>query len=165
MSNDHIMLIFLSKQISLCNRCGYSWQTKDISDFGLQSARYIMLLAHSTIFTVGWYVSAANYFIFHHQCSWSPPRDLPWPRWVTNFTIHYSDVIMSASQLNGASVVCSTDCSGANLRKHQSSALLALVRGIPWWPVNSPKKRASNAETDDVIMIFLCVWFFKINYW
>ena len=29
---------------------------------------------------------------------------------------------------------------GANQRKHQSSASLAFVRGIHWWPVNSPHK-------------------------
>ena len=35
-------------------------------------------------------------------------------------------------------IVCSTTCSGADQRKHQSSASLAFVRGIPWWAVNSP---------------------------
>ena len=29
---------------------------------------------------------------------------------------------------------------GADQRKHQSSASLAFVRGIHWWPVNSPHK-------------------------
>ena len=47
---------------------------------------------------------------------------------------HYSDVIMSktASQITGVLVVYSTVCSGANQRKHQSSASLAFVRGIHW---------------------------------
>ena len=50
-----------------------------------------------------------------------------------NFVVcHYNDVIMStmASQTTGVSMVSSTVCSGADQRKHQSLALLALVRGI-----------------------------------
>ena len=45
---------------------------------------------------------------------------------------HSSDVIMGAmaSQINGVSSVYSTVCSGADQKKHQSSALLAFVRGI-----------------------------------
>ena len=52
---------------------------------------------------------------------------------------HYSDVKMStvASQIPGVSIVYSTVCSGADQRKHQSSASLAFVKGIHWWPVNS----------------------------
>ena len=55
---------------------------------------------------------------------------------------HYSDVIMGAmaSQIIGVSIVCSTVCSGADQRKHQSSASLAFVRGIHRWPVDSPHK-------------------------
>ena len=55
---------------------------------------------------------------------------------------HYSDVIMNAmaSQITGVSLVYSTVCSGADQRKHQSSASLAFVRGIHRWPVNSPHK-------------------------
>ena len=55
---------------------------------------------------------------------------------------HHSDVIMSAiaSQITGVSIVCSTVCSGADQRKHQSSASLTFVRGIHRWPVDSPHK-------------------------
>ena len=54
----------------------------------------------------------------------------------------YSDVIMGvmASQITGVSIVCSAVCSGADQRKHQSSASLAFVRGIHRWPVDSPHK-------------------------
>ena len=54
----------------------------------------------------------------------------------------YNDVIMSAmaSHITGVSIVCSTVGSGADQRKHQSSASLAFVRGIHRWPVNSPHK-------------------------
>ena len=52
---------------------------------------------------------------------------------------YYSDVIMGmmASRL---SIVYSTIYSGADQRKHQSSTLLAFVKGIHLWPVNSPHK-------------------------
>ena len=55
---------------------------------------------------------------------------------------HYNDVIKSAmaSQITSLTIVYSTIYSGADERKHQSSASLALVRGIHRWPVNSPHK-------------------------
>ena len=55
---------------------------------------------------------------------------------------HYSDFIMStmASQITSLTVVYSTVYSGADQRKHQSSASLAFVRGIHRRPVNSPHK-------------------------
>ena len=72
---------------------------------------------------------------------------------------HYSDVIMStvASQITILTIVCST-VSGADQRKHQSSASLAFVRGIHRSPVNSPHKGPVTREMfafDDVIMITL----------
>ena len=47
---------------------------------------------------------------------------------------HYSDIILSAIayQITGASSICSTVCSSADKRKHQSSASLASVRKIHW---------------------------------
>ena len=45
-----------------------------------------------------------------------------------------------ASQITGVSIVCSTVCSSADKRKHQSSASLAFLRGIHRWPVVSPHK-------------------------
>ena len=56
--------------------------------------------------------------------------------------IHYSDVIMGAmaSQITSLTIVYSTVYSGADQRKHQSSASLAFVREIHRWPVNSPRK-------------------------
>ena len=74
-----------------------------------------------------------------------------------NFQSHYNDVIMStvASQITGVPIVCSSVASGADHRKHQSSASLAFVRGIHRWPVNSPHKRPGTWKMfsfDDVIM-------------
>ena len=60
-----------------------------------------------------------------------------------------------ASLITGVSIVCSTVCSGADPRKHQSSVSLAFVRGIHQWPVNSPPKRPVKRKmvpSDDVII-------------
>ena len=70
---------------------------------------------------------------------------------------HYNDIIMGtmASQTTSLTIVHSSVYSGADKRKHQSSASLTFVRGIQ--PVTSefPAQMASNAEMfpfDDVIM-------------
>ena len=60
-----------------------------------------------------------------------------------------------ASQITGASIVCLTVCSGADQRKHQSSASLAFVSGIHRWLVDSPHKGPVTRKMfsfDDVIM-------------
>ena len=69
---------------------------------------------------------------------------------------HYNDVLMSeiASQITSVPTVCSTIYSGADQRKHQSSASLAFVQGIHRWSVNSPHKRPVTRKKfpfDDVI--------------
>ena len=63
-----------------------------------------------------------------------------WPVIVMGYW--YSDVMMSAMafHITTVSMVCSTVCPGADQRKHQSPAVLAFMRGIHWWPVNSPHK-------------------------
>ena len=55
---------------------------------------------------------------------------------------HYCDVIVGvmASQITSLTIVYSIIHSGADQRKHQSSASPAFVRGIHRWPVNSPHK-------------------------
>ena len=73
------------------------------------------------------------------------------------FTIHYSDAIMSrmVSQITGVSIVYSMVCSGADQRKHQSFASLAFVSGIHQWPVNFWYKGPVTQKMfpfDDVIM-------------
>ena len=70
---------------------------------------------------------------------------------------HYYDVIMGAiaSQITNFTIVYSTVHSGADQRKHQSSTSPALVRGIHWWPVDSPHKWPVTRKMfpfDDVIM-------------
>ena len=76
---------------------------------------------------------------------------------VTIRSTHYCDVIMGAmaSQITSLTIVCSTVYTGANQRKHQSSASLAFVQGIHRWPVNSPHKGPVTRKMfpyDDVIM-------------
>ena len=73
-------------------------------------------------------------------------------------TITY-DVIMGAmaSQTTSLTIVYSTVYSGADHRKHQSSASLAFVGGIHRGPVNSPHKWPVTRKMlpfDDVIMPF-----------
>ena len=77
---------------------------------------------------------------------------------------HYSDVIMGTmvSQITSLVIVHSTVYSGADQRKHQSSASLAFVRGIHRWPVNSTHKGPVTRKMfpfDDVIMIFKLIFF------
>ena len=52
-----------------------------------------------------------------------------------------------ASQITSLTIVYSSVYSGADQRKHQSSASLAFVRGLHRWPVTgqSPAQMASNA--------------------
>ena len=61
-----------------------------------------------------------------------------------------------ASQITGLTFVYSTVYSGADQRKHQSSASLALLRGIHRGPVNSPHEGPVTWKmfpSDDVIML------------
>ena len=57
--------------------------------------------------------------------------------------------------LHHKQLTCSAFIQGADHRKHQSSALLAFVRGIHRSPVNSPHKGPATRKMfpfDDVIM-------------
>ena len=79
----------------------------------------------------------------------------PWP--TRTYRYHYNDVIMStiASQITSLAIVYSTIYSGADQRKHQSSASLAFVWGIHRRPVNSLHKWPVTRKMfpfDDVIM-------------
>ena len=90
-------------------------------------------------------------------------------RWRCSFgdwIFHYGDVIMSAiaSQITSLMIVYSTVYSGADQRKHQSSASLVFVRGIHRWPVNSPHKGPVTRNMfplDDVVIcdayLFWCI--------
>ena len=73
-------------------------------------------------------------------------------------TKHYDDVTIGtmASQITSLTIVYSTVYSGADQRKHQSSASLAFVWGIHRRPVNSPHKGPVTRKMfplDDVITL------------
>ena len=60
------------------------------------------------------------------------------------------------SQMINLAIVYAAVYLGADQRKHQSSALLAFVRGIRRWTMNSPHKGPTTRKMfpfDDVIMI------------
>ena len=74
-----------------------------------------------------------------------------WPHY--NGTGHHNTSLDTTLQWRHN--VCSTFCSGANQREHQSSASLASVRGIHRWPLNSPHKGPVTRKMfpfDDVIV-------------
>ena len=84
--------------------------------------------------------------------------DLARDTWLT----HYNDLIMNAmaSQITSPTIVYSTAYSGANQRKHQSSASLIFVGGIHQGPVNPSHKGPVTRKMfpfNDVIII-LFVW-------
>ena len=72
----------------------------------------------------------------------------------SNLQWRHMDIM--ASQIFSNSILYSTVCSGTHQRKHQSSALLAFVRGTHGWPVDSPHKGPVTRKyfhfSDDVIM-------------
>ena len=85
---------------------------------------------------------------FCHVC----PIVLCLLEWIASH-VHYNDTIMGAitSKITSLTIVYS----GADQRKHQSSASLAFVRGIHRSPVNSPHKWPVTRKMipfDDVIM-------------
>ena len=88
--------------------------------------------------------------------SWGIPARYKRCLWRNN-SRHYCDVIMGpmASKITSLTIVYSTIYSGADQRKHQRSASLDFVRGIPRSPVNSPHKGPVTRKMfpfDDVIM-------------
>ena len=76
---------------------------------------------------------------------------------ISRYLPHYCDVIMAtiASQITSLTIVYSTVYSGADQRKHQSSASLAFAWGIHRGPVYFPHKGPVTRKMfpfDDVIM-------------
>ena len=85
--------------------------------------------------------------------------------------IHDNDVIIDtmASQITSLTIACAAVYSGADQKKHQSSASLAFVRGIHRSPVNYPHKWPVTRKMlpfDDVIMIqlvFVQMWWHMVR--
>ena len=85
---------------------------------------------------------------------------------------HYSDVTMCAmaSQITSLAIVYSAVYSGADQRKHQSSASLAFVRGFHRWPVNFPLKGPVTRKCFHLMTSSWCMikllginWFIHLN--
>ena len=91
-----------------------------------------------------------------------PVRGIPaMVAWLCIFFIHYSDIILGAmaSQITSLTIVYSTVYSGADQRKHQSSASLAFVWGIHRSPVNSPHK---GPVTRKMFHLMTSSWFWRV---
>ena len=112
--------------------------------------------------------------VFYILPYWKPMRK--WKLYVLNFqnvpgsnfvALHYNHVIMTlmASQITSLTLVYSTIYSGADQKKHQSSASLAFVREFTGDPVNSTHKGPVTRKMfpfDDVIMVVLCCGFVMV---
>ena len=83
-----------------------------------------------------------------------------------NVKLAYDDVTMSlmASQITSLTIVDSTVYSGADQRKHQSSASLAFVRGIHRGPVNSPHKWPATRKMFPLYDVIMS-WIFGFGHW
>ena len=89
-----------------------------------------------------YYIHIIQWGLIFHPCLTSM---VVWYRWFSH-AAHYCDVMMGSMASQITTIVYSTVHSGTDQSRHQSIASLAFVRGIHRWPVNSPHKRASNAE-------------------
>ena len=129
-------------------RNNYHWNLSTESRDNFKTGQHIRVtgpLWGETSVTGGfpsWRVSDAEHRtpekLLHKQssCQWLTRTDSSigngerhWAAWIV---FHYSDVIMGAiaSQITSLTIVYSTVYSSADQGKHQSSALLAFVRGI-----------------------------------
>ena len=89
---------------------------------------------------LNWWITTCTYKVHVHGLTLSDVMD--------SFNIHYNDVIMGAmaSQITSLTIVHSTVYSGADQRKHQSSASLANCAGNSTVTGEFPAQMASNAE-------------------
>ena len=111
------------------------------------------LYAHQNVIVVSIYLVASQ----HQNIPPPPPRELTNSSPIQSICYHYSGVIMGtmAYQITTLASVYSIVYSGADQRKHQSSASLAFVRDIHQWPGNAPHKGPVTQKMfqfDDVIM-------------
>ena len=114
-------------------------------------------------------MAAISHTTFSNAFSWMKMYELRLVCVSQGFRPHYSDVIMGAMAyqitITSLTIVCLTVYSGADQRKHQSSASLAFMRGIHRWLVNSPHKwpvRRKMFPFDDVIMLFQVSYLFGV---
>ena len=121
-------------------------------------------MRHSWGTTEAWRCCGTSFVINLTGLWWSEQRHVSkcLVHYILNQWLHYNDVIMGgmASQITSLTIVNSTVYSGADQRKHQSSASLAFVPGIHRGPVNSSHKWLVTRKVfpfDDVITIYRSV--------
>ena len=107
----------------------------------------------SFLFTVSTKMAVKDHLLLKTcSCTWVVMGSEYFSHW----TNHYSDVIMDTMASQITSVLMFTQpFIHAQIKKHQSSALLAFVRGIHRRPVNCPHKGPVSRKMfpfDDVIM-------------
>ena len=98
----------------------------------------------------------SNHSMMSHDCVGTVPMFATSDKSLDSYREYYNDVIISAmaSRITSLTIVYWSVCSGADQRKHQSSASLAFVRGIHRWPANSLHKGPVTRKMfpfDDVI--------------
>ena len=79
-----------------------------------------------------------------------------WNITITSFQSRHNG--RDSLSITSLTILYSTVYSGADQRKHHSSASLVIVRGMHRWPVNSPHKWPVTRKIfpfDDVIMIYV----------
>ena len=86
--------------------------------------------------------------------------------YVASWISHYDVVIKSAmaSQITGVSIVCSTVCTGAYLRKYQSSVSLTFVRGIQQWSVVFLHKGPVTRKTHLMTLLYVPFLFLSSSF-
>ena len=124
-----------------------------------RDARHVRIQSRNNVYVSPWLISKP--WKFHVSFSYHLFSRVTYKGIWRN---HYIDVIMSAiaSQITSRTIVYSTVNSGADQRKHQSSASLAFVRGIHRWPMNSPHKWPVTRKMfpfDDVTMTSSFIYF------
>ena len=147
-SFDVFFDLYLNKQLSKQPR-GWWFETPSWSLWRQCNAPFIVLTLPYGELKISNHVHISDVPRWH-----LPTRNKIFYTWPL---FHYIAVIISAiaSQITSLTIVYSTVYSGADQRKHQSSAPLALVRGIYRRPVDSPHKGPVARKMfpfDDVIM-------------
>ena len=136
----------------------------------MKRSPFPLLLTHGCIFSA-WRSSKRNVWsrgLYNVLKSVYVMLILWWMRLIfcSKFCAHYNDVIMGAMAFQTIpAIVYTAVYTGADQRKHKSSAPLAFVRGI--WPVNSPHKGPVTRQilqVHDVIMTTISIWIVKNNF-
>ena len=96
------------------------------------SSKLVLKGSVNTVVSLVQVMAYGEYWSRSAWLSWYRIDDALLPVTAGTSSVHYDDVIMTtmASQITSLAVVYSIVYSGIDLRKHQSSAWLAFVRGI-----------------------------------